>query len=77
MPYEIHGEIAVSNGPLRDWICDSRVKSALILDEDIDAGLVERTLTVGYGGPLSDSDLEKIGQDAFLVAYALVSPTSS
>ena len=28
-------------------------------------------LTEGYGENLTDSDLEKIGEDAFLIAYAL------
>ena len=28
-------------------------------------------LTQGYGENLTDSDLEKIGEDAFLIAYAL------
>ena len=74
MPFEIHDEIADSNGPLKDWICSPQVKSALILDEEAEAQLVEKDLTVGYGGPLSDSDLEKTGQDPFLVAYALVNP---
>lgn len=71
MPFEIHGEIAISNGPLRDWIVAPSVKSALILDEEVHADLVDAVLSKGYGGALTDSDLEKIGQDAFLVAYAL------
>jgi hypothetical protein len=72
MPFEIHGEISISNGPLRDWICDGAVKSALILEEEVDANLLDQVLTIGYGGPLTDSDLDKIGQDPFLVAYALI-----
>lgn len=72
MPFEIHSEIAISNGPLKDWICDSEVKSALILDEEVNGDMVDAVLGKGYGGALTDSDLEKIGQDAFLIAYALV-----
>lgn len=72
MPFEIHGEIAVSNGMLKDWICDATVKDALILDEDVDGNLVNHVLDNGYGTPLTDTDIEKIGQDAFLVAYGLV-----
>lgn len=71
MPFEIHGEIAISNGPLKDWICDAAVKSALILEEEVNSDLVDTVLNKGYGGSLTDSDLEKIGQDAFLVAYGL------
>ena len=71
IPLEIHNEIAISRGPLRDWICDQRIKEALVLDEEADDDLVNLVLTEGYGENLTDSDLEKIGQDPFLVAYAL------
>ena len=71
IPFEIHNEIAVSTGPLKDWICSREIKKALILDEEADADVVDRVLTEGYGENLTDSDLEKIGQDAFLIAYAL------
>ena len=71
IPFEIHDEIAVSRGALRDWVCDKNVKEALILDEEVNAQLVERVLTYGYGDDLTDSDLEKIGRDPFLIAYAL------
>ena len=71
IPFEIHTEIAVSTGPLRDWVCARGIKTALILNEEVDAETVNRVLTKGYGENLTDSDLEKIGQDAFLIAYAL------
>ena len=73
MPLEIHNEIAISRGPLRDWLCERHIKQALILDEEADAELVNRVLADGYGENLTDSDLEKIGEDAFLIAYALAS----
>lgn len=69
MPFEIHAEIAISSGPLKDWICDTAIKAALILDEPVNADLVNRVLTSGYGDGLTDGDIEKIGQDAFLVSY--------
>ena len=72
MPFEIHDEIAISRGPLREWICSQDVKESLILDEEVDAELLERVLTDGYGDDLTDGDLEKIGRDPFLIAYALV-----
>ena len=71
MPLEIHNEIAISRGPLRDWICERHIRQALVLDEEANAELVDRVLTEGYGEDLTDSDLEKIGEDAFLIAYAL------
>lgn len=71
IPFEIHNEIAVSTGSLRDWICSKEIRETLVLDEEADADLVETVLTEGYAANLTDSDLEKIGQDPFLIAYAL------
>jgi hypothetical protein len=71
MPFEIHQEIAISTGPLRDWICDAPIMRRLVLEEEVNQNLVERVLTTGYGSNLTDSDLEKVGQDPFLVAYGL------
>ena len=73
MPLEINDEIAVANGPLPDWICDAAIKKALILDEEVHQDLFDQVLSC-YGANLSDSDLEKIGRDPFLIAYALTAP---
>ena len=72
IPFEIHSEIAVSTGPLSDSVCSQGIRSALILDEEADADAVNRVLNESYGENLTDSNLEKIGQDAFLIAYALI-----
>ena len=61
-------------GVLRDWICAQDVRAALILDEEVDAELLDMVLTQGYGEDLSEVDVEKIGNDAFLIAYALAEP---
>ena len=71
MPLEIFSEIADSKGPLRDWICGPDVKKALVLDEEAAQDLLDEVLTEGYGEDLTEVDLEKIGSDAFLIAYAL------
>jgi hypothetical protein len=71
MPFEIHQEIAISEGPLSSWITVAAKKKALVLDEEVDQDLVERVLNDGYGPNLNDCELEKVGQDPFLVAYAL------
>ena len=72
MPLEIFSEIADSKGLLRDWICEPDVKKALVLDEEVDQDSLDEVLAVGYGDNLTEVDLEKIGSDAFLIAYALV-----
>jgi hypothetical protein len=46
-------------------------KKALVLDEEVDQDLVEKVLNEGYGPNLNDGELEKVGQDPFLIAYAL------
>lgn len=74
MPFEIHDEIAVSTGRLKDWITTADVASALILDEQPDQALVNRVLIQGYAPDLSDSEIETVGRDPFLVAYALARP---
>ena len=71
MPLEIFCEIADSKGPLRDWICEPEVKKVLVLDEEIEQDSLDEVLTEGYGDNLTEVDLEKIGSDAFLIAYAL------
>ena len=36
------------------------VRATIVLDEEADADLVNRVLSVGYGENLADSELEKI-----------------
>jgi hypothetical protein len=74
MPFEIHNEVAVAEGPLKDWICSEEAKKKIILEEEVDQSTVEKVLAQGYDPDLTDNDLEKIGQDAFLIAYALAKP---
>jgi hypothetical protein len=72
IPFEIHDEIAIGSGPLPDWICEARAKKALILNEEVDADHFDMVMRC-YGTSLTDSDLEKIGRDPLLIAYALAS----
>ncbi|ABC21342.1 DUF4411 family protein [Rhodospirillum rubrum] len=71
MPFEIHDEIAVSTGPLSAWIKLETTKERLILDEEVKGACVDRVLREGYAPDLDDSELEKMGRDPFLIAYAL------
>ena len=48
MPFEMYREIAVGKrGNLKDWITDSDVETALILDEDIDYSLFQDVVDQG------------------------------
>lgn len=76
IPLEIFEEI--KDGPsneekdlLYGWIQEEDVKNALLLDENVDTALVQKTISEGYAHDLTDTDIEQLGRDPFLVAYAL------
>lgn len=71
MPFEIHDEIATGKGPLPTWIRQESVKAALILDEEPQPDLLDRVMNQYGTPPFIDSDLEKMGRDPILIAYAL------
>jgi len=74
IPSEIHGEIAVGTDALAGWIREGHVKEALLLDEDVDPDRMQEALYVGYQAQhpdFDDAEAQKIGNDVFLVAYAL------
>jgi hypothetical protein len=50
------------------------VIDTLRLDEEVDADHLQRVLDHGYGENLTDVDLEKIGRDPFIMAYAMAAP---
>jgi len=84
IPIEIYEEIR--NGNVREdgetgkidllakWAKEPSVSEALLLQEDVDESLVSRVASEGYAPDLTDDELEEIGRDPFLVAYALISP---
>jgi hypothetical protein len=74
IPYAIYGEIAISTGPLHDWLTDSTIAKVMIFDQKIDPANLNEVLTAGYAPDLNDSEIEEIGQDPFLIAYALPRP---
>jgi hypothetical protein len=53
------------------WIKQPEVRKALLLDEKVDAKLVTQVLEKGYAPDLTDIEIEEIGRDPFLVAYAM------
>lgn len=77
IPREIMEEIKAGrkdDDPLLDWICIPEIESALLLDELVDVALVQHVVSTGYAADLSDDEVEKIGRDPFLIAYALADP---
>ena len=77
IPSEIFDEIKDGStdeqvDPLYGWITDAANKSALLLIEEAEPELVKSVIETGYGQNLTDDELEQIGRDPFLIAYALV-----
>ncbi|MGB6688753.1 MAG: DUF4411 family protein [Terracidiphilus sp.] len=75
VPYEIYHEIEISKGPLHDWLTDSATSKIMILNQKIDRVLLNTVLASGYAPDLDDSEIEEIGQDPFLIGYALMNPS--
>src|ERR1700694_414887 len=76
-PLEVMEEVRVGrrdNDPLLDWISQDDTADALLLEEAVDAALVQQVVLIGYAGDLTDDEVEKIGRDPFLIAYALSNP---
>jgi hypothetical protein len=76
IPLEVMEEIKEGrrDDPLIDWITQDDNHDALLFRESVDAVLVQRVVTEGYAPDLTDDEVEKIGRDPFLIAYALADP---
>jgi hypothetical protein len=78
IPVEVYEEITEGSPKetgedlLYDWIKDHPNQNALLLEEDVDRMLVQRVVYEGYAHDLKDDELEQLGRDPFLIAYALV-----
>lgn len=72
VPVELYEEITDGNDALADWARDENNQSALLLEEVVDGNLLSRVVEQGYAPDLTDDELEKVGRDPFLVAYALL-----
>lgn len=55
------------------WIKDADNRAAILLDEEPDAALVDSVIQTGYAADLTDDEIEQLGRDPFLIAYALAS----
>ncbi len=49
-------------------------KDVLRLKETVNPAIVNKVVTEGYAPNLTDDELEAIGRDPFLIAYALARP---
>ena len=69
IPLEMLEEITVGNDEVTEWMKES--KDALLLDESVSEDLVTLVTEQGYANDLNDDEIEKVGRDPFLIAYAL------
>lgn len=56
---------------LLDWISEDEIYQALLLEESVSTPLVQNVVMQGYAADLTDDEVEQIGRDPFLVAYAI------
>lgn len=78
MPLETYEEVKdgsrdESRDFLFEWIQQETTREALLLDEDVNPALVQQVLDLGYAVGLTDDEIEQVGRDPFLIAYALAS----
>lgn len=72
VPLEIYEEVKAGSDDLATWIKQPSIKGTLVLNETISATHLNRVLSDGYAPDLTDSEIEGLGRDPFIVAYALV-----
>lgn len=71
IPLEVYEEVKEGRDSLASWAKDDQIESALLLNEEVDVTLVSKVTDEGYAPNLTDDEVEKIGRDPFLIAYAL------
>jgi hypothetical protein len=71
IPLEVYEEIRDGKDELASWARQGTVKSALLLQDEVDAPLVAYVTDRGYASDLTDDEVLEIGRDPFLIAYAL------
>ena len=69
----LKGKIPKGKDDLPNWLKANR--DVMQLSENADARIVTRVTESGYASNLTDQEVERIGLDPFLIAYALVDPT--
>ena len=79
MPLETYEEVKdggtdVERDALFAWTQDDTNKIAILLDEEVRVDLVQKVLNEGYAPDLTDDEIEQVGRDPFLIAFALNSP---
>ena len=68
IPTEIYEELKDGNDALKEWVVDYH--EDIVLYENVSEDSVSNVLNEGYANDLNDEEIETIGMDPFLIAYA-------
>jgi len=71
IPKEIIDELKDGKDKLADWSKEKDTETALELNEEPDMAQVTGVVEVGYAPDLTDDEIEELGKDPILIAYAL------
>lgn len=71
IPTEMYQEVVAGKGVLVRWLKENR--ETLVLEAEPNPELVRDVLARGYGTSLTEDETASIGNDPFIVAYALAS----
>lgn len=72
IPIEIYEEFkGGKQDELAKWAKLANTEKALRIEEEVDIDLVRQVSDEGYAADLTDIEIEEIGRDPFLIAYAL------
>lgn len=69
VPLEVYEEVEDDDHGVGDWISQDSIRKVLLLDEASDVNHV-RTVVRAYAPDLRDDEVEELGRDPFLIAYA-------
>ncbi|MFN3273057.1 MAG: DUF4411 family protein [Paracoccus sp. (in: a-proteobacteria)] len=71
IPNEIADEVTAGRDEVADWLKSEDAKNALRLRERVDVASLRHVVANGYAPDLDAIEMQKVGKDPFLVAYAL------
>ena len=72
IPREIYEEVTVGNDAVANWLRENA--TAMLLEEAVSPQMSARVIEEGYAPDLTDDEIETVGKDPFLIAYALIDP---
>ncbi|MFN8804082.1 MAG: DUF4411 family protein [Gemmatimonas sp.] len=69
IPVEIYEEVCSGSDDLARWLKGPEAKGALLFDEERTPAEVNQIVANGYAADLTDSEVDRIGCDPFLISH--------